>query len=174
MILTAAEIEREMNEGNIRITPFVKENLQPNSYDLTLASTIYRIDQKMLDVKKPITQYTEFDIYEDESFLLKQGYCYLATHNENVFSRNHIGLLHGRSTLARYFLSIHQCAGFGDIGFEGHWTLEMVPMRDLVVYGGMRIAQIAFHTFIGDVKKKYSGRYIESSPVPRLPIPGNL
>lgn len=40
MILTGSEIKKNINEGRIRINPFNEESLQPNSYDLTLASDI--------------------------------------------------------------------------------------------------------------------------------------
>jgi dCTP deaminase len=36
-------------------------------------------------------------------------------------------------------------AGFGDVGFAGHWTLELVCIQPLRIYPGMKIAQIVYH-----------------------------
>ena len=35
-------------------------------------------------------------------------------------------------------------AGFGDVGFKGHWTLELVCVQPLKIYPGMKIAQITY------------------------------
>ena len=34
-------------------------------------------------------------------------------------------MLEGRSSIGRLGLFIHITAGFGDVGFEGFWTLEI-------------------------------------------------
>ena len=57
------------------------------------------------------------------------------------------GRLEGRSTWARQGLQVHATAGMVDAGFKGYLTLELqntgrVP---LVLYPGLRVAQMAFH-----------------------------
>ena len=55
-------------------------------------------------------------------------------------------MLEGRSTIARLGVATHVTAGFGDVGFSGNFTLEIVNQGplDLFLTVGMRIAQISF------------------------------
>lgn len=176
-MLTAAEILRQMATDRIRITPFNPEHLQPNSYDVTLAPTVYELRQESEDVGKPVVLDIKkpVDVREVQlspsGTLLRKHHCYLATHLEYVWAPDFIMTLHGRSTLARYFVSVHQSAGFGDLGFEGHWTLEIVPMMDVMVYPKIRVAQIAFMAPQGNINVRYKGRYVMKEPRPKLPYP---
>jgi deoxycytidine triphosphate deaminase len=38
-------------------------------------------------------------------------------------------------------------------------TLEVVVTHPLKVYPGMRIAQMRFHTIVGEIEKPYAGNY---------------
>ena len=53
----------------------------------------------------------------------------------------------------------HVSAGFGDIGFKGSWTLEMVVAQPVRIYPGMRIGQIYWHKPVGEVTDYYHGKY---------------
>jgi len=53
--------------------------------------------------------------------------------------------LHGKSSLGRLGLFIHVTAGFGDVGFKGHWTLELYAIHPIKIYYGMPICQITYH-----------------------------
>jgi dCTP deaminase len=78
---------------------------------------------------------------------------------------------HGRSTVGRLFLASHVTAGFGDVGFSGSWTLEIVnlhPTMALMLAPGMRIGQIAFHVVIG-ADSVYEGVYRHQDYLPRPP-----
>jgi dCTP deaminase len=58
-----------------------------------------------------------------------------------------VGVLDGKSTLARKGLKIHNTAGYIDPGFEGQITLEMTlvgPFR-VRLKAGMKIGQLRFH-----------------------------
>lgn len=57
------------------------------------------------------------------------------------------GVLEGRSTWARQGLQVHATAGMVDAGFEGYLTLELqnTGRIPLVLYPGLRLAQMAFH-----------------------------
>ncbi|MDE0804069.1 MAG: dCTP deaminase [Acidimicrobiales bacterium] len=57
------------------------------------------------------------------------------------------GRLEGRSTWARQGLQVHATAGMVDAGFEGYLTLELqnTGRIPLVLYPGLRVAQMAFH-----------------------------
>ena len=52
--------------------------------------------------------------------------------------------MHGKSSIARLGISVHD-AGFGDIGFAGHWTLELTVAQPVRVYAGIPICQLSFH-----------------------------
>ena len=52
MLLSGTEIERQIELKNIVIEPFHKEQLNPNSYNLTLAKEMYVYTEPVLDVKK--------------------------------------------------------------------------------------------------------------------------
>ena len=54
MILSGREIERHMGK-EIVITPFHKEQLNPNSYNLTLSDDLMIYDHHELDMKKENT-----------------------------------------------------------------------------------------------------------------------
>ena len=111
----------------------------------------------------------------DGAFMLKAGLCYLGTHNEYVEGDDSLVMcIHGRSTVARYFVQVHQVAGFGDVGYKGHWTFELRAAYDTVIYVGMRIAQVSFHPVVGKVAETYGGRYTVMEATPKLPVPENF
>ena len=69
-------------------------------------------------------------------------------------------MLVGRSSVGRLGLCVHVTAGFGDVGFKGRWTLEMVATEHVRVYPGMKICQIYYHTVCGEILDEYSGKYV--------------
>lgn len=87
---------------------------------------------------------------DDSGYMLLPNRTYLARTIERVESDHFVPQLHGRSSCGRLFISIHQTAGWGDVGFQGTWTLEITCELPVVVYPGTRIAQITFETVIGD------------------------
>ena len=54
-------------------------------------------------------------------------------------------VIQGKSSLGRLGLFVHVTAGFGDVGFKGHWTLELIAVQKIKIYPGMKIAQIVYH-----------------------------
>ncbi len=48
-------------------------------------------------------------------------------------------------SLGRLGLFVHITAGFGDVNFKGHWTLELACIQPVKIYPGMKIAQICYH-----------------------------
>lgn len=174
MRLTGNEILTELNRGKISITPFDKKNLGANSYDVRLAPTLHRVTSEILDFNQKI-EYEAITI-PAEGYTLLPNEFYLGVTLEHTSTELYLPILDGRSTVARYGLSIHQTAGFGDIGFSGHWTLEITVVKPTVVYPGMRIAQISFDRVQGEIHKKYTGNYANQyseSPIPRNPKPNN-
>lgn len=56
-------------------------------------------------------------------------------------------------------MQIHLTAGFGDIGFQGTYTLEITVVQPVRVYAGYPVAQVYFEKPDGKVDFLYSGRY---------------
>ena len=71
MILSGLEIEREIAKGSIVITPYNREFLNPNSYNLRLHDELLIYDEPVLDMKKP-NSYRTIQIPED-GYLLRPG-----------------------------------------------------------------------------------------------------
>lgn len=100
------------------------------------------------------------DMYMDENgLILYPNRLYLGTTIERTWTNKYIPILNGRSSVGRKGLTIHVTAGFGDIGFDGCWTLEMTVVHPLKIYPGDEICQISFFTPEGETSYLYNGRY---------------
>lgn len=183
MILTASEIQKCVASGEIAIDPFIPSHLGPNSYDVRLASDLCRVfpsygrgsmgelTVEPLDVMKP---------YETEKFtipgtgtILMPGQLYLGSTIERTHSPNHVPMYEGRSTMARYGIVSHLSAGFGDLGFNGNWTLEITVTLPTRLYPGMRIGQVYFLEVQGQIDRRYGGRYSYQSQA-AVGVAGNI
>lgn len=175
MILTGHEIKQRLNK-DIKITPFNPKQLNPNSYNLKLHDTLIVYEniktieghkvKLPLDVKKN-NKTKELKIPKF-GLTLKPGKLYLGRTVEYTETDNLVPLLSGRSSLARLGISIHVTAGFGDVGFNGTWTLEISCIEPVTIYPNIEFCQIYYNTIEGKVGAKYKGKYqnqknIESS-----------
>jgi len=97
-------------------------------------------------------------IISEDGILLVPGELYLAQTLEYTETHNLVPVISGRSSIGRLGLFIHVTAGFGDIGFCGHWTLELAVIRPLIVYPRMPLAQIYYHVPVGTIEE-YKGKY---------------
>jgi dCTP deaminase len=162
-----------------------EDRLNPASYDLTLGPQIAVYDSvvcgdfesssmgvpgeslhprgfvgkgKVLDSSKKNSVKT-FNM-DARGFLLQPGIGYLAHTVEKVHTEAFVPVLDGKSSIGRLFAFIHVTAGYGDPGFDGQYTLEVVVIHPLIVYPGMRFCQIRFHTLVGEtVSYKQTGSY---------------
>ena len=165
-MLTANEILKRIQLGTIKIDPFNENNLNPNSYDLTLSKYISHYTKNLeLDVVKfgvPIP-----GLIPTDGIVLKPGILYLGCTQEYTESLTCIPMINGRSSLARLGISVHQTGGFGDIGFCGNWTLEITVVQPVKIYPGIKFAQLCWFEPTGIVDKLYEGKYQNSkSTVP--------
>ena len=103
-----------------------------------------------------------FEIPES-GFLLYPGVLYLGRTNERIATDKFIPMINGRSSGGRLGLSVHICAGFGDIGFNGTFTLEISVVEPLIIYPNMEIAQVCFHTPYGKTDILYRGKYYKQT-----------
>lgn len=157
MILSGREIERQVSEGNIRIEPFCKKKVNPNSYNLSLHDELLVYEGDVLDMKHPNP--TKTIKIPPEGLLLEPGRLYLGRTKEFTSTSKYVPMLEGRSSTGRLGLCIHVTAGFGDIGFSGYWTLEIHCIHPLMIYPDVDICQIYYHTIQGDYDLYSSGKY---------------
>ena len=156
MLLSGEEIKKNLGK-DIIIEPFRPSQLNPNSYNLTLHDELLVYDSPVLDMKKPNPAHT---IRIPESGLrLEPGRLYLGRTREFTRTEGFVPMLEGRSSVGRLGLFIHVTAGFGDVGFAGYWTLEIFCVQPIVIYPGVELCQIYYHTIQGDYEPYRSGKY---------------
>lgn len=154
MILTGLQIEKEWRAGRIEIEPFEYSRLNPNSYNLSLANELWVYNNRPLDMKKENSlKRVEFS---SSGTMLSPNQVYLARTKERTKTDYYAPMIEGRSSVGRLGLFIHVTAGFGDVGFDGFWTLELHCVEPVVIYPNIEIAQIYFHSLDGDITK-YGG-----------------
>lgn len=171
MILSGLKIAEEVKAGRIYISDFDEKRLNPNSYNLRLADELLFYCEETKDilgekVKKPgctldmkrNNSYEMFNIPE-EGYVIYPGYIYLARTMERTRTDCYVPMLEGRSSVGRLGIFIHATAGFGDVGFDGYWTLELSCVQPVRIYPGVEICQIYYHTIDGDYEPYRSGKY---------------
>ncbi len=150
MILTGEEIKSQLGK-NILIEPFDEKQLNPNSYNLRLHDELIVYEEIVLDVRRP-NRYRRY-IIPPEGFVLQPFKLYLGRTVERTETHNCVPMLEGRSSIARLGLFVNASAGFGDVGFSGFWTLELVAVHPIRIYPGLAICQILYHTLEGTVSE---------------------
>ena len=181
-MLTANKIDKEVRRGNIIIEPYTTDQLNPNSYNLKLYPELktYKVykpavrydERKMIvDVNlerpdyKPYLDVKENNDYEtieipEDGYVLQPGVLYIGRTEEFTSTDKYIPMINGRSSLGRLGISVHICAGFGDVGFSGTWTLEITAVEPVKIYPHLEIAQVCWFTAVGNPKEYlYRGRY---------------
>ncbi|KAB3537355.1 dCTP deaminase [Alkaliphilus pronyensis] len=156
MILSGREIERKMGR-EISIEPFNKSQLNPNSYNLRLHNELLVYEEQILDMKK--VNNAKKIVIPSEGLLLEAGKLYLGRTLEYTKTDGYVPMLEGRSSIGRLGLFVHVTAGFGDVGFNGFWTLEIFCVHPIKIYPEVEICQIFYHKIEGDYDKYKSGKY---------------
>jgi dCTP deaminase len=158
--LTGNEIGEQVRLGRIKIAPFVKEQVNPNSYNYRLHSTLRRLTNEIIDLKEP-DEFEDILIPED-GLLLYPNQCYLGCTAEKFGSDHFAALITGRSSVGRKFITNHVTAGLIDQGFYGQITLEITVQRPTRIYPGVIFGQIFWFTTVGEATL-YSGKYVEQA-----------
>lgn len=175
-ILTDAAILRALRRGEIVISPFDRAALGGNSYDVHLSPYLRTYAEPGYVLTPPATgadaqppwpgpldckrahQTYDFEI-PAAGFLLRPGILYLARTLEYTEAHRYIPILDGKSSMGRLGAWIHITAGYGDIGFCGGWTLEIVVVHPIIVYPGMPIGQLRFHSVRGRLLQPYNRKH---------------
>lgn len=117
-----------------------------------------------------------FIIDHEQGWLLKPGILYLMHTVESVRSYTYNPVLDGKSSCARLGIMAHITAGFGDLGYQGQYTLEVLAAHPIIVFPGMRFCQMRFHEICHDEEApppdyQKSGNYTGAAsmgPVPSM------
>lgn len=154
MALSDAHILEEKKQGNIIIYPFLADNLNTSSYDVTLGEWYYREQnskhhhniyniyqeshtkqvwgeaQKAEKASKIFQKYNfRWDKginQNDKVILLQPGETILAHTREFIGGKHHITtMMQARSSMGRNFIEVCKCAGWGDVGYVNRWTMEI-------------------------------------------------
>jgi len=156
MILSGDEIRNHL-DSNILIDPFNESNLNPNSYNLTLHDEILIYEEVVLDMRQP-NRVRRIPIPE-HGLVLNPNQLYLGRTMEYTETHNLVPMIEGRSSVGRLGLFVHVTAGFGDVGFKGHWTLEMFAVQPVKIYPHVPICQLFFHQITGNITEYCSEKY---------------
>lgn len=170
--LTGQAIRDAIKDGTVTIEPYDENNINPNSYNLTIGNTCKVLDVNAttnpfndyhgyIDTTKPI-QYKDIEISND-GLLLEPGNLYLIATNETIGSNYYIPMITGRSSMGRMGVSVHQEAGFGDIGYHGKWTLQVTVVKPTMIYPNMKMAQMYMVVPAGRIADLYNGKYQNST-----------
>ena len=156
MILSGQTIKEKIGK-EIIIEPFDERALNPNSYNLKLHNELLVYDEEILDMRTP--NKTKTLIIPDDGLVLSPGTLYLGRTVEYTETDRYVPMLEGRSSVGRLGLFIHVCAGFGDVGFKGYWTLEIHCIQPIRIYPNVGICQIYYHAIEGSYSPYVSGKY---------------
>ncbi len=154
MILSDTRILEEIEKGTIKVVPYLRDSLGSNSYDVHLGKTLATYKEHMIDAKKH-NQIDCFDI-PDEGIVLYPHIFYLGVTEEYTETHAHVPFLEGKSSTGRLGIDIHATAGKGDVGFCGHWTLEISVKQPVKIYKGMPIGQLIYFPVDGEIEIKYN------------------
>lgn len=150
MFLSDNDILKEIKAGEITVEPFVKERIQPASYDILLGNKFVVNDEyqtQFIDPSKKIYAKTKEVIIKDgEEFILHPGVSVLAISKEFFGSNKYLVQVGGKSSLARVGLMIHNTAGLINPGHFLHITFELCNLNNvpIILRPGMEIAQLTF------------------------------
>jgi len=156
MILSGLEIAERMGK-DIFIDPYDPDQLNPNSYNLRLHEELLVYDDEVLDMKVP-NKVSKLTI-PTEGLQLKPGRLYLGRTVEHTRTDKLVPMLEGRSSIGRLGMFVHVTAGFGDVGFNGYWTLEIFVVQPLVIYPNVEVCQIYYHHIDGEHSNYQGGKY---------------
>lgn len=166
MIVSDSQILYEMKTGRIVIDPFDASQLNPNSYDLRLGNLFYLV---LGDAVGPL--FVGPLRIEDGQKVFIPNCGTLLGMTKEVFGTTqydhvgYVGELRAKSSTCRRGVSVCSGAGFGDVGYINHWTVELTGFVAngsspfLVV--GERFAQAVFFG-TSNVGNLYSGQYKEN------------
>jgi len=97
--------------------------------------------------------------------ILEPNKLYLGRTVEKTFTDKYVPMIEGRSSIGRLGICIHATAGFGDVGFNGYWTLEIFCIHPIRIYPNVEICQIYYHDIKGEYDLYNNGKYSNNTGI---------
>lgn len=169
-MLCDAEILRAIECGFIGIEPFDRTQLNTNSYDVRLGNWFYLVSSTG---DGPVFKGPHW-VNDGELIEIPRGQTLLGMTKELIGTRhNVVAELRSKSTTRRCGITVCDDAGFGDVGYWNHWTVELtahvLSTRGPYLVVGGRFAQAVFFS-CGVPINEYSGQYCASDwPINMIP-----
>lgn len=158
MILSNRDIIKEIKGGGLRFDPMIEpDQISTSSIDLRIANVFtvpfpplrgasITIDSGESSPEDVFARYAEEEVVPDEGkFELKPGAFVLGYTLERVWLPNYLAArIEGRSSMARFGVSIHQTAPTVHANFDGQLRLEIsnVGPYTVLIEPGMRFCQL--------------------------------
>ena len=161
MFLADTDIKKAVKDGDIIISNFEQKRLQPASYDILLGNKFSLIESHWIDaidpVKKKFAKMKDVTLKKDETFVLHPGVSILGISIDFFGSRKYLIQLHGKSSLARIGLMVHNTAGLVNPGHFLHITFELCNLNKvpIILTPGMPIGQLTFSQMLTEPKTEY-------------------
>jgi len=146
MILTGSAIQDAIQQGDIAISPFCVDALNPNSLNYRLGTTL-----KVFSYFDGMCSHFETVEIPAEGYVLQPHRMYLGHTLETIGSRKYAMSLIGRSSLGRLGLFLQISANLGHTTSDHQWTLELVAAKPIRLYAGMKIGQVSFWVNQGEL-----------------------
>jgi len=155
------------------VQPFNPHNVNPASYDLTLGNLVRR---PRWFWRNPLTRRLAWTLLRhptrpdllwtparafDRLTLWPGDFVLCHSHEVTAIPTNVVALLFSKSSVGRLGIE-HLHAGYGDPGFVGQWTFELVNNAPwpVTLRPGQRLMQLAFvQTETPDLDYSQTGRY---------------
>ena len=170
MFLSDIDIAKALKKGDIIISPFDKRRLQPASYDILLSNKFILTESHSTDsidpTKKKFAKIREAVLKKGETFVLHPGVSILGLSVDYFGSKKYLIQLHGKSSLARIGLMVHNTAGLVNPGHFLQITFELCNLNKvpIILTPGMEIGQITFSQMSSDPGINYKSpnhKYID-------------
>lgn len=162
-ILTGIEIIKQVKLGRLVISDFDESRVNPNSYNIRLGNSVTMLNGvKVIDMHDPSTYadaYATYKLNDTDGFIARPGITYLIPTMEEIHSPYYEPIITGRSSIGRLGIRVHEEAGFADIGYKGHLTIQLKVTLPTKIYAGDPVAQLYFLTPCGSIDMQYNGKY---------------
>jgi dCTP deaminase len=160
MILTGSQIKQAVRDGDITISRFDSEFIEPNSYGFHLGNELAVYTEAQVDAFG--CRAVDYIRIPDSGYVLRPSFFYLGHTLEQMGSRIYAAELYARLSTSLCGMFIQTSAPLGHTGAIISWTLEIVASQPVRIYSGMLIGKICFWRSHGQISP-YAGRYSASN-----------
>lgn len=154
-MLSGKEIEKQLELGNIKISPTTHTLINPNSINLSLNNTLAYYPEDIIDINKKNRM--EKITFDENGIVLYPNQIYVGRSNEWIETDKYVPMLSGRSSLGRLGCHSFCSGGMGSLGYKGYFHTPMRPMAPIKMYPNMKHAQLYFYTPTGKIDTLYNG-----------------